>query len=380
MDPDLNDIITFLKQELSEDSSYFSGNIFSSMSSYPDDDAKKIFVEFLEKNAGDPTIFAGTRKIEKKLISLLGSFFHNETPYGNIVSGGSEANLIGLWAARNYIRKRRILTEKTLNILIPETRHTSIDKAADLLNLETIIIPTNDDFEIRTDIVEEEINENTCAIVGVAGNTVYGAIDNIEKLSEIALLNETWLHVDASFGGFVIPFLEESPKFDFILDGVKSFAVDGHKMLSSPIPNGNIIFKSRSLTEDIVHHLPYFSGIKTDNRTLVGTKPGASIIAEYFLLKWKGVEWIKERVRKALYNADYLKEKLVERGCIILGKGKLNVFSVRVPENMKKHFSDIYKSGWRIGKFEDLWRFVIMPNHEIKDLNLLLNKLDMYKK
>ena len=80
------------------------------------------------------------------------------------------------------------------------------------------------------------------------------------------------------------------------------------------------------------------------------------------------------------YIADYLKEKLVERGCSILGKGKLNVFSVRVPENMKKHFSDIYKSGWRIGKYEDLWRFVITPNHEIEDLNLLLNKLDMYKK
>ncbi|MBY9001399.1 MAG: tyrosine decarboxylase MfnA [Candidatus Heimdallarchaeota archaeon] len=376
MKPSTEDIISKIKQDLADDCSYYSGRIFSSMSTFPDIDSKDIFIEFLEKNAGDPTIFSGTRKIEHEVINILGNFFHNNTPYGNSVSGGSEANIVGLWAARNYMRKRKKLNNKPLNILVPETRHTSIDKAIDLLDVKAIIIPTNEDFEINIDQVEEKIDENTISIVGVAGNTVYGAIDNIEKLSEIALNNDIWLHVDAAFGGFVIPFIENAPKFDFILQGVKSLAVDGHKMLTSPIPNGNIIFKSRAITDNIIHHLPYFSGEKTESRTLVGTKSGASIIAEYYLLKWKGEDWLKEKVTTALQNASYLKNELSKRDFTILGKAKLNVFAVIPPEKMINHFTDLHKKGWRISRYRKLWRFVVMPTLEKENIDELLNTID----
>lgn len=84
------------------------------------------------------------------------------------------------------------------------------------------------------------ISGNTVAVVGVAGTTELGRIDPVEELSEICLEEGIHLHVDAAFGGFIIPFLRETgaelPEFDFKLQGVSSITVDPHKMGLAPSP------------------------------------------------------------------------------------------------------------------------------------------------
>ncbi|MHA1686811.1 MAG: tyrosine decarboxylase MfnA [Candidatus Heimdallarchaeaceae archaeon] len=377
MEPKIEDIIEALTQELAEDCSYYSGKIFGSMSTYPIDAVIKVYCTFIEKNAGDPNIFYGTHKLELAVISLLGQFFNAHTAAGNIVSGGSEGNIIGLWAARNYMKKhKQYPLNKKLQIIIPETRHASIDKAVDLLDLEAVIAPTNEFFEVDVKEVEELITDRTVAIVGIAGNTVYGAIDNIERLSKITLEHDVWLHVDAAFGGFVIPFLTKKYKFDFVLEGVKSLVADPHKMGGAPIPTGCILFRNELLSREIIHHLPYFSGQLTESRTVIGTKPGASVIATYYILKWKGIKWIKQRAMKSLNNAKYLKSELEKRGFEIMGKAELNVFSCLPPEEYANKRSIIFKKGWRIGNYGDLWRFVVMPTINKENIDNFLGFLD----
>lgn len=377
MEPKIEDIIESLKQELFEDCSYYSGKIFGSMSSYPEDDVIKIYTAFIEKNAGDPNIFYGTHKTELAVISLLGHFFHNPTVTGNIVPGGSEGNVVGLWAARNYMRtKKNFSSGRKLQIIVPETRHASIDKAIDLLDLEAVVVGTNEYFEVDTAEVENQITDNTFAIIGIAGNTVYGAVDDIVQLSKIAVEHDIWLHVDAAFGGFVIPFLEKPYKFDFELEGVKSLVSDPHKMAGAPIPAGCILFRNEAVSRHIIHHLPYFSGRFTENRTIVGTKPGAAVIATYYLLKWKGFEWLKKRAKHSLQNAQYLKSELAKRGFEIKGKAELNVIACLPPEKYADKRNLIFRNGWRIGNYGKLWRFVIMPTIEKEHLESFLYFLD----
>ena len=55
---------------------------------------------------------------------------------------------------------------------------------------------------------EEAIDNNTCCLVGVAGTTEYGMIDPIAELGKIAREHDLFFHVDAAFGGLVIPFLK----------------------------------------------------------------------------------------------------------------------------------------------------------------------------
>ncbi len=377
---DIDSVIKELETILADDCSYYSGKVFGSMSSYPVPEAKKIYAQFIEKNAGDRNIFSATGRIEQEIIKTLAKLFNGDPTKvdGNIISGGSEGNVIALWAARNYMRKLKKVSSR-LNIIIPETAHTSIKKAADLLDIEQRIIPTNEYYQIDIEKIEEEIDVNTFAIVGVAGNTVYGAIDDINSLSQIAQDHTLWLHVDAAFGGFILPFLEQPYQFDFSCKGVHSLVADPHKMLGAPIPCGSVLFKENNLSAEIVHHLPYFSGNQTENRTIVGTKPGASIIALYYILEYKGKDWIKDRVKKTLENANYLRNSLRKRNFQIKGKSELNVIATKPPVEYINKWNALHSEKWRIGKFHDVWRFVVMPTISKKDIDKLLKELDENK-
>jgi tyrosine decarboxylase/aspartate 1-decarboxylase len=99
-----------------------------------------------------------------------------------------------------------------------------------LLKIDLVKVPSNESYKIDPKWVKERINKNTVAIVGSAGSAELGIVDPIDKLSDIAVNNGIYLHVDGAFGGLVIPFLNElgleSLKFDFSLEGVQSITVD----------------------------------------------------------------------------------------------------------------------------------------------------------
>ena len=67
----------------------------------------------------------------------------------------------------------------------------------------------DDNYCINLESVKELVSNHTIAVVGVAGTTELGKVDPVEELSNICLDNDIFLHVDAAFGGFSIPFLNE---------------------------------------------------------------------------------------------------------------------------------------------------------------------------
>jgi len=64
-----------------------------------------------------------------------------------------------------------------------------------------------------------------------------------------------FFHVDAAFGGFIIPFLKELnydvPDFDFQLKGVSTISLDAHKMGYSAIPLGTLAIKDEKWLDEI---------------------------------------------------------------------------------------------------------------------------------
>ena len=79
----------------------------------------------------------------------------------------------------------------------------------------------------------------------MAGTTEFGQVDPVEEIGRIAEEKDVFFHVDAAFGGFVIPFLEGCPlKFDFAVPGVSSIAIDPHKMGMSTIPSGGLLYRN----------------------------------------------------------------------------------------------------------------------------------------
>ena len=63
--------------------------------------AQKAYQLYLSSNLGDPGLFPGSVQLEKEVINQLATLLHGKNCVGSIVSGGTEANLLALLAARN---------------------------------------------------------------------------------------------------------------------------------------------------------------------------------------------------------------------------------------------------------------------------------------
>jgi tyrosine decarboxylase/aspartate 1-decarboxylase len=370
-----NVIHKMLEAKLQRDFTYSSGKILSSMCTSPYSLARKIFQMYLEKNIGDPTLFPATAELEHEAIQMLGSLFSHSRAWGSIVSGGTEANILALWTARNLAKR------DGGEVIVPVSAHYSFDKAADLLNLKLVKVKLNHRFQIDIRAAEEAITPRTVAIVGVAGTTGLGVVDSIPELSEIALEHNIYLHVDAAFGGFMLPWLEELgyevPDFDFRLPAVSSITVDPHKMGLAPIPAGGILFKNAAMTKTISTKIPYLTAGKIGKPTLLGTRSGASATAVWALLKHLGKAGYRTVVEHCLKLTWKLTKEIKQiDGLNIVTEPTLNVIGIKSDTNhIQLIFQELRKRGWAVSLFPGFIRIVIMPHTKPSHIKSFLEDL-----
>ncbi|MEE1157645.1 MAG: tyrosine decarboxylase MfnA [Methanobrevibacter sp.] len=333
-----------------EDLKYSSGRILGSMCTEAHPFAKEVYIKFLDSNLGDPGLFKGTKATEEKTIQIIGELLNLDNAYGNIVTGGTEANIMAVRAARNHARKYKGI--KNGEIILPRSAHFSFKKAADMMNLKIVEADLDDNYKIDVDSLKNKITQNTVAIVAIAGTTELGLIDPIEEISEIAFKNNIYFHVDAAFGGFSIPFLKnigyDYPEFDFRLPGVSSITVDPHKMGLAPIPAGGIIFRKKEYLEVMAVDSPYLT-VKTQS-TIVGTRLGASTVATYALLKYFGKSGYSKMADGLMKNTYFLKDSLEKIGYDVIVEPQLNIVAFNHPEKSPEVLSQELEkiNGWKV--------------------------------
>ena len=101
-----DEIFKELDEYQAMDCCYSDGRILGSMCTEAHPIAKEAFYKFSDSNLGDPGLFKGTKLIEDEVLKLIGSFLSIENPVGHIVTGGTEANLMAMRAARNIARDK----------------------------------------------------------------------------------------------------------------------------------------------------------------------------------------------------------------------------------------------------------------------------------
>lgn len=343
------EILKELEEIQKLDCKYSDGRILGSMCTEPHPFAKEVFCKFLDSNLGDPGLFKGSKYIENKLIQSLGKLLSLDKSYGNIVTGGTEANIMAMRAARNHAMKYRGIIDG--EIIIPESAHFSFKKAADMLNLKIIEVNLDDNFKIDVESLKNLISSKTVAIVAIAGTTELGLVDPIEKIAKIANDNHIYFHVDAAFGGFSIPFLKELgydfPDFDFSLPGVCSITVDPHKMGLAPIPAGGIIFRKKEFLDVMAVDSPYLT-VKTQS-TIVGTRLGASSLAAYAIMKYFGKEGYCKIASETMDKTKFLKEGLEEIGYDVVCEPELNLVAFNHPnKNAHELANELEELNWKV--------------------------------
>ena len=350
-------VVAELKKIRRRDQQYDDGRILCSMCTKPHPTAIKAYRLFLTSNLGDPGLFPGSVQIEEEVITELAELLHGENCVGHVVSGGTEANLMALLAARNMAHV------DFPEVVLPESAHFSFTKICNLLNLKPVYAGLDSSFRVDPIQVEKRISEKTVAVVGTAGTSELGVVDPIEKLSAIALEHKVWLHVDAAFGGLVIPFLAEAKlDFDFALEAVESVTVDPHKMGMAAIPAGGIIFRNRKALDYIKTETPYL----TDRYqyTFVGTRTGAAAASTWAVFKSLGVEGYKRVVGKCMKTALLLAGGLADAGFKLVVEPTLNMVAFRSNSGTKRLAEKLRRQGWFVSYVPryDCIRIVVMPH------------------
>jgi tyrosine decarboxylase/aspartate 1-decarboxylase len=139
-----DEIFKELDEYQAMDCCYSDGRILGSMCTEAHPIAKEAFYKFSYSNLGDRGLFKGTKLIEDEVLKLIGSFLSIENPVGHIVTGGTEANLMAMRAARNIARDKYGIENG--EIIVPKSAHFSLNKASDMLNLKLVNVDLNDFF------------------------------------------------------------------------------------------------------------------------------------------------------------------------------------------------------------------------------------------
>ncbi len=376
-----SEIIRLLEKKLSLDYSYESGYILGSMCSEPIDFGKELYVKYLSKNLGDPGLFQGTAALEKELISEIGMLFGGKDIIGSITTGGTEANIMAMRIAK----KLRPDIENP-EFIVPRSAHVSFDKGEDIMCGGIKLRKANLDKNFKLDIhhFESLINKNTCGVLGIAGTTSLGIVDPIKEIGRIIEGKDIFFHVDAAFGGFVLPFLSELgyqvPPWDFGVKQVNSITADPHKMGLGPIPTGGFFLRDSSVMNRVGFDIPYLAGGNFKHFHLVGTRLGGQVIAFWAILKYLGIEGFVKIVKDCMENTFYLVKLISEiKGIKLAATPEMNILGITTESGNKINEIDeeLRKRNWMVGKFIDfnLIRVVIMPhvnqNHLLKFANEL---------
>jgi tyrosine decarboxylase / aspartate 1-decarboxylase len=344
------------------------------MCTQPHPIAQKAYKMFLASNLGDPGLFPGTAQLEKDVINDLTTLLHGKNCRGFVVSGGTEANLLALLSARNLTQKEQP------EVILPDSAHFSFTKICNLLKLKPIYAPLDSKFAVNAPSIEGLVSKNTVAIVGTAGTAELGVVDPISQLAKIAKDHDVHLHVDAAFGGLIIPFIDgDKPIFDFCIEEVASMTVDPHKMGMSTIPAGGIIFRDEDAIEAIKTQTPYLSD--SCQYTFVGTRSGASVASAWAVLHYLGVEGFRKTIAKCMKNTRFLADRLKTAGFQLVIEPTLNIVAFRKEEGTKSLAEKLWRHGWFVSYIPryDCIRMVLMPHVTKANAEAFLKQLKIEK-
>jgi glutamate/tyrosine decarboxylase-like PLP-dependent enzyme len=218
----------------------------------------EFFAAALNQNLGAYSIGPSATAMELRVIRWLNDLIgYDEKAGGNLTSGGMTSNFIGLKLARDYSTDDSAQHDGMREgwiAYVSEERHVSLDKAADAVGIgrnNLRVIPTNDKYQIRIDLLEEAIKKDKAlglrpiCIIGLAGTTNLGAVDDLEALHKIAQRENCWFHADAAYGGGMLI----SNKYPGALKGLHladSVTIDPHKWFYAPLDAGAILVKDHN--------------------------------------------------------------------------------------------------------------------------------------
>ena len=327
---------------------------------------------------------------------------------GNITSDGTMSNLTALLVARNrafpadghfpgvakagmYEAMRHYGYERAV-LIVSKRGHYSIDKVARILGIgDDSVIKVPVDSRNRMDIDRlchicrdiRDTNERggpktkIISIIGIAGTTETGNIDELKSISKIAREHKTYFHVDAAWGGAVL--LVNS--FRYLLSGIEkadSVSIDAHKLMYTPASMGITLFRDETDLNHIKHYSNYIirpDSVDQGRFTVEGSRP-FSVLKPWSTLKILGTNGFKVLFEHAFELTAMLRGIVdVHPNFEAMNQPELFIFNYRfVPKKAQEKIDHIMKGFENhIGKS---YERLLHELHRLEQINYLLNELN----
>jgi diaminobutyrate-2-oxoglutarate transaminase len=215
--------------------------------------------------------------VEQKVINwMCGKYQLGDKADGIFTSGGTQSNQMGLMLARDWmadklsghsIQKLGLpdYADK-LRIICSKKSHFTVQKSASWMGLgekAILAVDTNPNGTMQVAKLQSVIEKATAeglipfAIVGTAGTTDHGAIDDLNAIADIAAQFKLWMHVDSAYGGALILSSHKTR-----LSGIEraaSVSVDFHKLFFQTVSCGALLINDKANFKYLLHHADYLN-------------------------------------------------------------------------------------------------------------------------
>lgn len=290
----------------------------------------------LQVNLADQTVYPQSYKIHDNVVNMIARMWHCPEPAsaedgstqhaGAGTVGSTEACLLAGLALKYrwrswYAKKHNLSDEEVLgirpNMVISSCYQAAWEKLFKYMDIEPKLVqPSVDTFIVNPEDIREAIDDKTIGVVCVMGNHYGGQYDPVwdvdQVVSEVNASQglQVGIHVDAASGGFVAPFQQDLPAWDFRLDNVLSISTSGHKYGESCCGTGWIVWRQREdLSEHVAISVTYLGG-NADSYTLNFSRPASGVYVQYYKLLRYGISGYQRVCEDMMANAKYLRDGL----------------------------------------------------------------------
>ncbi len=181
---------------------------------------------------------------------------------GTFTSGGNEANFsaLAMALARHFpcaIEDGFAGSGDRPVLYSSAESHHSLDKSVGLLGIgrkSLRRIPVNSRMQLDTQALEQRIMQDLASgfrpfcVVGTAGTTNSGAVDDLNALADICQRYGLWFHVDGAYGA-AAAFSDKHHSLVSGLERADSVTIDPHKWLAMPFAAGVVLTKRAEMLQ-----------------------------------------------------------------------------------------------------------------------------------
>lgn len=218
--------------------------------------------------------------MEREAVAEIAKMFGWETHLGHLCSGGTMANLEGLWVAGN-------LQEPYQKIVASNQAHYTHSRICGVLGIPFQSVRCDSRARMDVTALKKLLQEDDIGTVVVTiGTTATGSVDPLPEILELQAEYGFRIHADTAYGGYftLVDNLDAEARAAYdCLKYVDSIVIDPHKHGLQPYGCGCILFKDPSVGKIYKHDSPYtyFTSeeLHLGEISLECSRPGSSAVA-----------------------------------------------------------------------------------------------------